>query len=85
MEPNEITGTPPSNVREIPGRSEDTLQAARARLNETAMVLGRRASDAARYAEETVQSNPWTSVGAAFGVGILLGALIAIAAYSSRR
>jgi ElaB/YqjD/DUF883 family membrane-anchored ribosome-binding protein len=40
------------------------------------------AKHAAQYADEAVHSNPWTSVGIGFGVGVLIGALIAIAAAS---
>lgn len=85
MEPNELTGTPPANVHEIPTRGQETIQAMRTRFNETAAVLGRRATDAARYAEARVHENPWASVGAAFGVGVVIGALISLAAYSARR
>ena len=38
----------------------------------------------ARYADEQVQQNPWTAVGVGFGVGVLFGALITLAAYSQR-
>jgi ElaB/YqjD/DUF883 family membrane-anchored ribosome-binding protein len=85
MEPNELTGTPPANVHEIPPRGQETLESMRRRFNDTAAVVGRRASDAARYAEERMQENPWSSVGAAFGFGVIIGALIALAAYQARR
>jgi ElaB/YqjD/DUF883 family membrane-anchored ribosome-binding protein len=72
-------GKVPSNVQEIPGRGE-TLQAARERLNETLAGVGERARTAAAYADEAVHSNPWTSIGIGFGVGVVIGALIALAA-----
>lgn len=56
----------PSNVEEIPVRGEH-LQLARERLNE-----------AAQYADRQVRANPWIALGA----GVVLGALIALAATS---
>jgi ElaB/YqjD/DUF883 family membrane-anchored ribosome-binding protein len=77
MQPGKV----PSNVQEIPGRGE-TLQAARERLNETLAGVTERARYAAEYADETVHNNPWTSIGVGFGVGIVIGALITLAASS---
>lgn len=82
MEQTEV-GRIPSNVQEVPGRGE-TFQAARQRLNETWAGVNEQAKYAAEYADETVRNNPWTSVGIGFGVGVVIGALIAIAAGSSR-
>jgi ElaB/YqjD/DUF883 family membrane-anchored ribosome-binding protein len=82
MEQYEV-GKIPSNAQEVPGRGE-TLQVARERLNETWAGVNEQAKYAAEYADETVRNNPWTSVGVGFGVGVVIGALIAIAAASSR-
>jgi ElaB/YqjD/DUF883 family membrane-anchored ribosome-binding protein len=82
MEPTQVDKVP-SNVQEIPGRGE-TLQAARERLNETLAGVGEQARHAAKYADETVHNNPWTSIGVGFGIGVVVGALIALAAASSR-
>lgn len=82
MEQYEV-GKIPSNAQEVPGRAE-TLRAARERLNETWAGVNEQAKYAAEYADETVRNNPWTSVGVGFGVGVVIGALIAIAAGSSR-
>lgn len=60
----------PSNVQEIPGRGE-TLQVAR-----------EKAKYAAQYADKAVRNNPWTSIGVGFGLGVVVGALIALAASS---
>lgn len=72
-------GKIPSSVPEVPARG-DTFQAARERFNERLAGVGEQARDAAQYADEAVHNNPWTSVGVGFGVGVLIGALIAMAA-----
>ena len=82
MEQYEV-GQIPSNAQEVPGRAE-ALRVARERLNETWAGVNEQAKHAAEYADETVRNNPWTSVGVGFGVGVVIGALIAIAAGSSR-
>jgi ElaB/YqjD/DUF883 family membrane-anchored ribosome-binding protein len=73
----------PSNVQEIPGRG-DTFQAARDNLNQTWAGMSEQAKYAAQYADEAVHQNPWTSIGIGFGVGVVVGALIAHAAGSRR-
>jgi ElaB/YqjD/DUF883 family membrane-anchored ribosome-binding protein len=77
-------GKIPSSVPEVPARG-DTFQAARERLNERLAGVGEQARDAAQYADEAVHNNPWTSVGVGFGVGVLIGALIAMAASRGSR
>jgi ElaB/YqjD/DUF883 family membrane-anchored ribosome-binding protein len=69
----------PSNVQEMPER-EETLQAARDRLNETLAEVSEHARTVAQYADEAVHANPWRSIGVGFGVGVLVGALAALAA-----
>jgi ElaB/YqjD/DUF883 family membrane-anchored ribosome-binding protein len=75
----------PSNVQEVPGRGEN-FQAAREKLNQTLSGVSERSLNAAReaahYADETVHNNPWTSIGVGFGIGVVVGALIALAASS---
>ena len=71
----------PSNVQEVPGRAE-TFHAARERLNQTLSGVGERAKHAVQYADQTVHNNPWSSIGVGFGLGIVVGALITLAASS---
>jgi len=71
----------PSNVQEVPGRAE-TLQAARERLSQTLSGVSEQARHAAQYADRTVHNNPWTSIGVGFGLGVVIGALVALAASS---
>jgi ElaB/YqjD/DUF883 family membrane-anchored ribosome-binding protein len=71
----------PSNVQEIPTRAE-AFETAREKLNQTLASVSEQAKHAAQYADETVHNNPWTSIGVGFGLGVVVGALIAIAAGS---
>ena len=73
----------PSSAQEVP-ELEDTLQAARERLNETLAGVNEHARTMARYADETVHANPWSSIGVGFGLGVLVGALVALAATGRR-
>jgi ElaB/YqjD/DUF883 family membrane-anchored ribosome-binding protein len=81
MEQQEL-GKVPSNVEEVPGRT-DTWRGARDKFNETLAGVSEQAKYAAEYADDTVRNNPWTSVGIGFGVGVVIGALIALAASRS--
>lgn len=58
--------------REARVRLEEALQRAKVTCDNFEV----RATDAARAAESTIRDHPLTSVGAAFGVGVLLGVLI---------
>ena len=73
----------PSNVQEMPGRGE-TMQAARDKLNQTWSSMSEQAKYAAQYTDEAVRSSPWISIGVGFGVGVVVGALVAIAAGANR-
>ena len=84
MEPMQ-TENIPSNVQEMPGQQDETFQNARERLNETLAAVKQRAGEACEYTDQVVRANPWSSIGIGFGVGILVGALVTLAASSSRR
>ena len=73
----------PSNVQEMPGRGE-TMQVARDKLNQTWSSMSEQAKHAAQYTEEAVRNSPWISLGVGFGVGVVVGALVAMAAGSNR-
>ena len=61
-------------------QAEDTLESAKRQLNNVLDTVSYRAREYGRYADETVQQNPWTAVGVGFGVGIVMGALLMLAA-----
>ena len=74
----------PSNVQEMPGQQEEAFQNARQRLNETMATVKQRYDEAFEYTDQVVRANPWSSIGVGFGVGILVGALVTLAATSRR-
>lgn len=63
------------NISAVRARAEESLQAARRKLDEVESDLIDRAKAAAETADELVHENPWQAVGIAAGVGFLLGML----------
>jgi len=72
----------PSSVQEVPTQAEDTLRTVRAAVDEYAASASAKAREAAAYADRRVRNSPWTAVGIGFGVGMIFGALVAMAARS---
>ncbi|HWN96045.1 MAG TPA: DUF883 domain-containing protein [Methylomirabilota bacterium] len=71
-------------LREVGGELSEKGKLARARLNatlesakETCHELGEKTAAAAKAADEYVHQNPYRSIGVAFGVGLLIGVLVA--------
>jgi ElaB/YqjD/DUF883 family membrane-anchored ribosome-binding protein len=75
----------PSNVHEIPAHAEESYLDMRAAMDEYVASATDMAREAAAYADRHVQNNPWTAVGIGFGVGVVFGALVAIASKASMR
>jgi ElaB/YqjD/DUF883 family membrane-anchored ribosome-binding protein len=59
---------------------QNTLDQAKRQLNDVLDNVGERAKEYGRYADETVQQNPWAATGVGFGVGLVMGALLMLAA-----
>ena len=57
-------------------RIQDSLHQAKVKLAEAEGVLVERSRQAARVTDEYVHENPWYAVGAAAGVGLIIGLLI---------
>ena len=55
---------------------EDSLKAARSRLQQTGDDVEAQARDAMRELDEQVRANPWAAAGIAAGVGLLVGLLL---------
>jgi ElaB/YqjD/DUF883 family membrane-anchored ribosome-binding protein len=60
--------------------TQDTLESAKRQLNDVLEGVSDRAREYGRYADETVQQNPWMAGGIGFGVGVVMGALLMMAA-----
>ena len=79
-QPQSQFGSSPNDIREFAGQeAEDTLESAKRQLNDMLDGITDRAREYGRYADETVQQNPWTAVGIGFGVGVVMGALLMLA------
>ena len=69
----------PSNVQEIPARSEEAYRGMRAVMDEYVSSATQMAREACAYADRQVHQNPWAAVGVGFGAGVAFGALVALA------
>lgn len=69
----------PAN-RDLSTETENMLESTRERLNETLQDVTAKLQDAASYADQQVHSRPWAAVGAGFGFGMVMGALVMLVA-----
>lgn len=63
-------------VEKIRARAEESLRVARERLQAAGRAIQSGATEAAHNVNDQVHRNPWTAVGIAAGVGLLVGILI---------
>lgn len=63
-------------VASLRARIQERLHGARARLSEAETVLMAKTRAAARATDVYVHESPWTSVGIAAGVGLLVGLIL---------
>jgi len=61
---------------ELRERAAENLHRASVRLSEARVAAAEKSRVAARRADDWVHANPWAAVGAAAGVGFLLGMLV---------
>jgi ElaB/YqjD/DUF883 family membrane-anchored ribosome-binding protein len=57
-------------------RIQESLQQAKVKLAEAETLVTERARQAARYTDDYVHENPWSAIGVAAGIGLLLGILM---------
>jgi ElaB/YqjD/DUF883 family membrane-anchored ribosome-binding protein len=57
-------------------RIQENLVAAKARLNEAELAMIEKTKYAAKATDEYVHDNPWTAIGVAASVGVIVGMLI---------
>jgi ElaB/YqjD/DUF883 family membrane-anchored ribosome-binding protein len=65
-----------ADVRALSERLRDRLAVAKARLLDAEHALMERGRQIARNTDDYVHQHPWTSIGVAAGVGLLLGVVI---------
>lgn len=63
-------------IEKARARADESMRAARTRLREAGEAAGARAREAAQGVNGQVHENPWSAVGVAAGVGVLLGFLL---------
>lgn len=63
-------------LADVRSRLADRLAEAKVRLTDLEAVLVEKTKQVARVTDDYVHENPWRSMGAAAGVGLLLGLLI---------
>jgi ElaB/YqjD/DUF883 family membrane-anchored ribosome-binding protein len=61
---------------ELRERAAENLHRASLRLSEARVAAAEKSRAAARRADDWVHGNPWAAVGAAAGIGFLLGMLV---------
>lgn len=69
-------GQTDTKITELRARARENLLLAREKLADADAVLRARARQAAEYTDEYVHDNPWSSIGAAAALGILIGVLL---------
>ena len=69
-------GQTDSKITELRARAKENLSMAREKLADAGAVVRARARQAAAVTDEYVHDNPWSSIGAAAALGILIGVLL---------
>jgi ElaB/YqjD/DUF883 family membrane-anchored ribosome-binding protein len=69
-------GQTDGKLAELRARAKDNLLLAREKLADADAVLRARARQAAEATDQYVHDNPWSSIGAAAALGILVGVLL---------
>ncbi len=77
---------PASTPEEVPSSQADAaMRSVRQTVDQAIASASDRTREMVRYADRRVQANPWTAVGLSFGVGMIFGVLVAMAANSQQR
>lgn len=63
-------------IEKIRAKAEESLRTARNRMQIAAKAAQETTTEAARSVDEQVRSNPWTAVGIAAGVGLVIGIIL---------
>lgn len=63
-------------LAEVRAKAEESLKVAKARMEEAQAALLVKTKAAAKATDAYVHNNPWQAIGAAAGVGVVIGLLI---------
>ena len=77
---------PASTPEEVPSSQADAaMRSVRQTVDQAIASASDRTREMVRYADRRVQANPWTAVGLSFGLGMIFGVLVTMAAHSQPR
>jgi ElaB/YqjD/DUF883 family membrane-anchored ribosome-binding protein len=77
---------PASTPEEIPASQADAaMRSVRQSVDQAIASASDRTREMVRYADRRVQASPWTAVGLSFGLGMIFGVLVSMAAHSQPR
>ncbi len=77
---------PAATPEEVPASQTDAaLRSVRQTVDQAVASVSDRTREMVRYADRRVHSNPWTAVGLSFGVGMIFGVLVTLAANQQPR
>ena len=77
---------PASTPEEIPSSQADAaLRSVRQTVDQAIANVSDRTREMVRYADRRAQASPWSAVGVSFGLGMVFGVLVALAANSQQR
>jgi ElaB/YqjD/DUF883 family membrane-anchored ribosome-binding protein len=76
----------PSTPEEVPSsQTEAAMKSMRQSVDNAIASASDRTREMVRYADRRVQASPWTAVGVSFGIGMIFGVLVTMAAGSQQR
>jgi ElaB/YqjD/DUF883 family membrane-anchored ribosome-binding protein len=76
----------PSTPEEVPSSQTDAaMKSMRQTVDNAIASASDRTREMVRYADRRVQASPWTAVGVSFGIGMIFGVLVTMAAGSQQR
>ena len=72
---------PASTPEEVPSSQADAaMRSVRQSVDQAIASASDRTREMVRYADRRVQASPWTAVGVSFGIGVMFGVLVTLAA-----
>ncbi len=72
----ELLQTTAKNVRALGDQIHETVNQGKVKLRELQEVIVDKTRNAAETTDAYVRENPWTAIGAAAGIGVIIGLLL---------